>query len=296
MFGVILGLISSAAFGLIPLFTIPLLAAGISIETALVYRFGVAAAAMFTVLLLTREKLAVAWQDLAKLGFLSGFYLFAVVAYFHSFTFLPSSIAATIQFLYPLMVMLIMIAFFHEKFNWRVALAVGLGVAGVAFLSAGAGNEPPEPGLSRTFWGVILSLTAGLGNSLYMVGIQVARFQKMTGALMTFYVMLFGTVYSLANALFCNSLQWIDNWRALGLASLLALVTAVLSNLTLIMSIKRVGSTIAAILGVMEPLTAVFVGIFIFGEAFSLYLAGGVALILCSVSIAILIPKQKIPA
>ena len=65
-------------------------------------------------------------------------------------------------------------------------------------------------------------------------------------------------------------------------------VTAVLSNLTLILAIQRIGSTMTSVLGVMEPLTAVMVGILVFGEPFSPALVGGVALIAASVLLVML--------
>lgn len=299
--GVALGLLSSAAFGLIPLFTIPMYGAGVSIETALIYRFCLATLAMAPILVIKGEKFRIPFEDVLKLALLSGFYMFAVVAYFHSFKYLPSSIACTLQFLYPLMVMLIMIAFFHEKFSWAISLAVALGVAGVAILTAGTGPEAGElldgakmqTARSAALWGVVLSLLSGLGNSLYMAGIQVAKLSRASGLVMTFYVMLFGSFYALIYSLFGGSLQWLANWRDFGLALSLALVTAVLSNLTLIISIQKVGSTLASILGVLEPLTAVAVGILVFHEPFTSILAIGVLLIMASVLVAILAPKRN---
>lgn len=294
MWGVIWGLLSSAAFGLIPFFTIPLTSSGISVETAIVYRFTIAALAMGILLFFRHVDIRVSWKDFGKLAFLSSLYLFAVIAYFHSFRLLPSSVAGTIQFLYPVMVMPIMIFFFHERFNWRVALAVAMGVGGVAFLSiasAPAGEEIFAGEIARhenyIFWGVSLALLAGLGNALYMVGIQVAKMPNINGLVMTFYVMTFGSVYALVNALCSNSLQWIYHPSQLFLVSMLALITAVFSNLTLILCIKAIGSTMAAILGVMEPLTAVIIGIIVFNEPFTPSLLIGVLLIIFSVIIAV---------
>ena len=86
----------------------------------------------------------------------------------------------------------------------------------------------------------------------------------MSGLVMTFYVMLFSALLSLINALSTDTFQILTSWRELGIAALLAVVTAVLSNLTLILAIQRIGSTMTSVLGVMEPLTAVMVGILVF--------------------------------
>lgn len=297
-FGIFLGLLSSAAYGLIPFFTLPLYANGVSVSTALVYRFGVAALVMGPLVIIIKEHLKVSWRDFFMLGILSGFYLFAVIVFFHSFRYLPSSVAATIQFLYPLMVMLIMIFFFNEKFNWKIALAVGLGIGGVAFLSFGADASATENALLKEnsyniIIGICLSLLSGLGNSLYMVAIQVMPLPKISGIVMTFYVMLFGTIYSLIYACCDTSFRFLTNPYDIFLGVMLALVTAVISNLALILAIKNIGSTLSAILGVLEPLTAIMVGILFFKEPFTIFLAGGVALIISSVFIAILAPGQK---
>ena len=87
---------------------------------------------------------------------------------------------ATLQYLYPVMVMLIMIGLFGEKFNWRIVLAVGLSVTGVAFLSQSPGiEESIEPGAGADagnhFFGIILALVSGLCNALYIVSLKVAR-------------------------------------------------------------------------------------------------------------------------
>lgn len=294
MRGILLGIVSAAAYGLIPLFTLPLLARQVPLETIIVYRFAIAALAMAPWMLSQGRGLAINKKDFWQLAILSGFYLFAVIAFFHSFRFLPSSVAATIQFLYPVMVMLIMIIFFHEPFRWRVCLAVILGLGGVAFLSTGADDSlDVTRSESQILWGVCLSLLAGLGNSLYMVALQIVKISRLNGLAITFYVMIFGTVYAFGNAVLSGKLIWLASWTDIALVLLLALVTAVLSNLALVLAIRAIGSTLAAILGVMEPLTAVAVGVTFFHEPFTTTLAIGIILIASSVLVAILTPKAS---
>ena len=275
--GFFLGLFSSATFGLIPLFTLPLLHAGVTAETALFYRFLIATLTLGGLLAARGERFRMRGVDLCKLAGMSVMYMLAALLFFWAFSYLPSGVAATLQFLYPVMVMLIMIVFFHERFSWTIALSIILAVSGVALLSSG----PGDGGTSISLLGVGMMLLSALCNSLYIVGIQTARIPNMSGLVMTFYVMLF-------SALSTDTFQILTSWRELGIAALLAVVTAVLSNLTLILAIQRIGSTMTSVLGVMEPLTAVMVGILVFGEPFSPALAGGVALIAASVLLVML--------
>ena len=52
-------------------------------------------------------------------------------------------------------------------------------------------------------------------------------------------------------------------------------------------AIRRIGSTPTAILGALEPVTALFFGVAVFGEALTLRIAAGVALILVAVSLVV---------
>jgi len=282
--GFLLGLLSSATFGLIPLFSLPLLHAGVTAETALFYRFAIASLALGSILALRRERFALRGIDLCKLAGLSLMYMLAALLLFWAFSYLPSGIAATIQFLYPVMVMLIMVCFFGERFAWSTALAIVLAVGGVALLSSGGGAE----GKSLSLLGVGMMLLSSLCNALYIVGLQIARIPNISGLMITFWVMLCSAVLALGNAVLADRFQMLTGLRELGLAVLLALITAVLSNWTLILAIQRIGSTLSSVLGVLEPLTAVLVGVAVFGEPFGLPLVGGVSLIASSVLLVML--------
>lgn len=297
--GILYGLISSATFGLIPLFTLPLVAAGVPVETALVYRFAIATAALWLILKCLGESLAIPKRAFFKICALSLFYMLAVLLFFKALNFLASGMVATLQFQFPVMVMLIMIIFFHEPFRWRTALALFLAISGVTLLSLSPDLAPAkiDNGYSlgsSLIIGVILSLATGFFNALYFVGLQVTKLPKINGLVMTFYIMLFGAIFCFFNALFTNSLQWLNTWPELLNAFLLAIVTAVISNITLILAIRRVGSTITSILDVMEPLTALACGCIVFGEPFTKQLAAGVVLIIASVMVVLL--RKQTPA
>ena len=64
------------------------------------------------------------------------------------------------------------------------------------------------------------------------------------------------------------------------------------SNVTLIMALKQISSTMAAVLGAFEPMTAMCVGILLFGEPLTLPIVIGFILIITSVFILVL-SKRK---
>ena len=144
--GFVLALVSSAAFGLIPLFSLPLLRSGLSADCVLFYRFLFAALSLGIILVLRRERLAAPLHELGKLALFSILYALAALLMIWGLLYLPGGATATLQFLYPLMVMLIMTIFFHEKFSIITASSVLLAILGVALLGSGGGDGGGEIG------------------------------------------------------------------------------------------------------------------------------------------------------
>ena len=92
--GFFLGLFSSATFGLIPLFTLPLLHAGVTAETALFYRFLIATLTLGGLLAARGERFRARGVDLCKLAGMSVMYMLAALLFFWAFSYLPSGVAA----------------------------------------------------------------------------------------------------------------------------------------------------------------------------------------------------------
>ena len=68
----------------------------------------------------------------------------------------------------------------------------------------------------------------------------------------------------------------------------IALLGTAVSNITLVAAIKRIGPTLSAILGALEPLTAVVIGVLALSEAFTLRTAAGIILIIIAVTAVVL--------
>lgn len=102
------------------------------------------------------------------------------------------------------------------------------------------------------------------------------------------YILVFGLltmfVYSFIAGEPIQMLQTPKQWIC---AVQLALLPTVLSLFFMTISINLIGSTPAAIMGALEPVTAVIIGVCVFGESFSLQLAIGILAILAGVTIII---------
>ena len=119
----------------------------------------------------------------------------------------------------------------------------------------------------------------------YIVGVRMTRAVRINSTVLTCYVMGLGTVLYFIGALTTSGLQLVADGYTW-------LPATAISNITLVRAIKYAGPTLTSILGAMEPLTAVVIGVFVFKELFTLNSAIGIILILLAVSVVIF-RKQK---
>ena len=279
--GFFYGLLASASYGLIPLFTLPLTDHGLRVDSILFYRFSFACLAIGLILILKREALGARLVDIGKLFLLGMLYSMSAIFYFLSFAHMASGIATTIHFLYPVFVAVIMMTFFREKKSPITLTAIILAISGVALLSTGGQNQ------HMSLLGLVLVLISSIANASYIVGMSRAGIQNISGLKTTFFLLLFGSFFTLLFSLSRGPFQPVDSDSFIRLL-LLALITGALSNMCLIESSKRIGSTLSSIIGALEPVTAVCVGVFFFHEPFTSRIGGGIFLILSAVLLIIL--------
>ena len=132
--GTIWALVSSSTFGLIPLFSLPVLTSGVGLDSLCFYRFAFATAAMGAYMLLSGRSLRISWRELATVAVLSVFYGSTSMFLTSSYEFIPSGIATTIHFLYPVLVTTIMIVGFGERFGALQAAGIVVVLAAVVLV------------------------------------------------------------------------------------------------------------------------------------------------------------------
>lgn len=287
--GIFYAVVSSATFGLVPLFSIPLLQAGMASPAILFYRMLIAALMTGVVVLFTRRTLRIPGRDAAVLALLAVMYAATALGLLRSYDYIPSGVATTVNFLYPLVVTLAMTLFFRERSSVWIAVAVFISLVGVALLAWGdAGQNDPARGLA--FAAMTVATYA-----VYIIGVMKSRAARLDPLVVAFYVLIFSAVLFLVYALASSGLEVAGTWPAWRNLLLLALLPTVLSNLTLVLAVQRIGPTMTSILGSMEPLTAVLVGVVHFGEQFSFDDTIGLILVVTAVVIVILQTPQASP-
>lgn len=279
--GTICGVVAAISYGTNPLGALNLYADGINANTVLCYRFSLAAIILAGMMLVQRKSFRVTLPELKVLAVLGILFAVSSLTFFISFHHIDAGIAATLLFVYPVMVAVIMAIFFKEKLTLLTAGSILLALSGIGLLYRG------EDGAMLSTVGVILVLISSLTYALYIIVVNKSPLM-MSSVKLTFYVLLFCIAgimaYSFVDG---DHLMWLDTPREWFYAWMLGLVPTVISLVLMVMAVHAVGSTPTAIMGALEPLTAVVIGVTVFHEAFTVRLAVGILLILTAVLLII---------
>ena len=287
VFGTICGILAAVFYGTNPLGALKLYEQGMNTNSVLFSRFSMAWIIVSIILIIRKENLKVTKKEFGTLTALGLLFTASSMTLYFSFHYIAAGVASTLLFTYPIMTAVIMGLIFKEKAGFKTIIAIILSLVGVLLLywsdASGALNT----------LGVILVLVSALTYAIYIIVVNRCPLE-MSSFKINFYVILYCAIGMAVFAwLTGNPLRLPHNAMSWFYAGWLAVVPATLSLVLMVYASKYVGATPTAILGALEPLTAVLIGIFVFNESFGLRLAIGIVLILSAVIITAYQPKKK---
>ena len=284
--GYLAGIISGITYGMNPLFGVPVINKGLDVNSLLFYRYGVATLLMLAFMMVARKQIRISWKQFWLMAILGILFTGCSITLFEAYKYIPSGIATSILYVYPIMVALIMMVFGQFP-SWQTWISIFAGVAGAVLLSMKGGGGFID-------WkGIALVVASGLCYTLFIVIVNLSKQVKSIPNLtLTFYCFFIGSIILFALSRFGIQLNPVpDAVSWLNVLGLAVLPTAV-ATITLAASSKAVGATKTSILGILEPLTAIVIGTLVFKEAFTFNVALGVALILFAILFMILTEKK----
>ncbi len=283
--GIFEALLSATLFGLIPFFFIPLYQNGFGAESTLAYRFIMAALMTSLFALFKRKSLYISPDKLIPVVANAFIYFVATLFLFLALTYMPSGIVTTIFFTNPIFVMILMIVLYKERLErYKIVLSLSTCI-GVALLS---GFFTDISQISLT--GLTYCILAAICYGSYVVGLFKLQSYNISTEAISVWIFttcgLAASIYAVFSGDFQVPSSSKDWYNLFGLA----LVTVVLANVLLIKSIKKIGSVLVAILGAMEPITAVLVGIVVFHEVMNFQILIGILIVIVSVILLTIMP------
>ena len=118
--GIICGILSAICYGTNPFGALPLYEEGVNTASVLFYRFSMAIVILFVMLLIRRKSMRVKKNEMKVLASLGILMAIESITFYQSFHYMDAGIASTILFVYPVMVAVIMSAFFKDSYcSWE---------------------------------------------------------------------------------------------------------------------------------------------------------------------------------
>ena len=286
--GIIYALISSITFGLLPFFSIPVKAQGMSSETLMFYRFLFSIIIYGLYLFFRKANFRISKKNIRDIILIGGAgYGLTGLTLVSSYDYIPSGIGTTIGFQFPVMISIFMWLFYKERLQRSIYISLVLSLLGVFLLS-----YSPEHGMVSGY-GIFLLTITNLMYSMYIIGVNKSSMKDIDSSVLTFYVITISMILCLGLSLIRGTLIPIPSLEAAGSILFMSLLSTIIANLTLILAIKSIGSTITALLSPLEPVTAIIIGIIVFNENINIQIFTGVIIIILSVILIVLNQKKK---
>ena len=279
--GVVLAIISAICYGMNPLGALFLYEEGLNVNSVIFYRFIFASILLAIFMLIKKDSFYLKFKEIILLALLGVLFGISAIGLFDSFLYMDAGLASNVLFIYPIFVAIIMALFFKEKNSIITILSIIFAFLGVVLLYE-------SDGANVSNFGIFLVILSSLCYAIYIVIIN--QYLKISALKVTFYSMLFCTITILIHSFFDSSLNIMPlvNFNMWFYTIFLALVPTIISLLFLIKAIQLIGSTSASILGALEPLTAVLIGVYVFNEKITFWLVIGIVFILFGVLLIVL--------
>lgn len=286
--GYICGILAAVSYGTNPLGALNLYADGMNTNSVIFYRYALATTILAVILAVQRKSFAVTRREFTVLTVLGALMAASSLTLFASFNFMDAGIASTILFVYPVMVAVIMAVFFKEKVTAITVISITMALSGISLLYKGG------DGATLSVIGVLLVVASSLTYAVYIVVVNKSSL-RMSSIKLTFYVLLIGTFFIISYSFLGEGaqLQPLTTMHELTYALVLAVFPTIISLILMVVAVHNVGSTPTAVMGALEPITAVCIGVFVFNEEFTMRLACGCVLIL--VAVILIVADKTLP-
>lgn len=276
--GYTLAALAAAAYGTNPAFAIPLYEQGMNPNSVLFFRYLFGIPLIALVMAARGVPFRLLREEIGPTAILGILMAFSSLALFESYKYINSGIASTLLFVYPVMVAVMMIFFFHEKMRMSVVLCLVIMSVGLILLMKPQGEITLSP------FGCLLVMMSALTYALYIIFVNVSKVIKaIPTSKLLFYVLACGSAVYLAMIPLGNELTMPTKESGWLNLTALAVIPTLLSLTCTTKAIQLIGSTPTAILGALEPVSAVLLSVTVLGQSLTPRdIAGGILIIIAT--------------
>ena len=261
--GYALAALAAAAYGTNPAFVVPLYGQGVNPVSVLLFRYLMGLPLLAAIMAVRGLSFSLRKEEVVPTVVLGVLMAVSSLTLYESYNYMNSGIASTLLFVYPVMVAVMMIMFFHEKFSISTVICLVVMGAGLMLLMKPQGNG------TLSAFGCLLVMLSSLTYAIYIVMVNVSKsVRDIPTTKLLFYVLGWGSLVYVAILSTGSSSLTLpsEGWGWLNLLAL-AVIPTVISLACTTRAIQLIGSTPTAILGALEPVSAVVLSITVLGQA-----------------------------
>ncbi|MDE6562600.1 MAG: DMT family transporter [Muribaculaceae bacterium] len=284
-----LAALAAAAYGTNPAFAVPLYGQGMNPVSVLLFRYLMGLPVLAVVMAVRGKSFSLKKSEIIPTMVLGVLMALSSLALFESYNYMNSGVASTLLFVYPVMVAVMMIMFFHEKFSVSTVICLVVMGSGLVLLMK------PQGDATLSAFGCLLVMLSALTYALYIVMVNVSKSVKnIPTTKLLFYVLGWGSLVYVG-MIACGSELTVpaQNWGWLNLLALAVIPTVISLGFTT-RAIQLIGSTPTAILGALEPVSAVVLSVIVLGQSLTFQdIMGGILIVIATTIVICAAPVDK---
>jgi drug/metabolite transporter (DMT)-like permease len=278
--GIVLASAAAVAFGTLAIFGKLAYEDGARLLPLLATRFVLGSALLVAYHLAARRRLWPGGATAVKLMLLGGVgYATESTLFFMGVERAPAAVVSLVFFTYPMWTSLFALAARMERYDHRVAIALLLGSTGVALIFTIRLESPAGP---------VFALLAAIALSVYLLVVQVVAAPVGPSIAATWIALGAAVAFGLGTAVSGEGLPA----AALDEAAALGVVTAV-AFVLLYRSIALIGSTRAAVAGMLEPVATIVLAALLLDEAITIRVVLGAVLVVAALPVLATAPPAR---
>jgi drug/metabolite transporter (DMT)-like permease len=277
--GILFIVLSTVAFGIMPILAKLAYRGGANTYTTLFLRFFFAAIMVFLYLRSKGISLKLTKRQLflvLTIGVLG--YTLTSTSLFMSYNYISIGMATMILYTYPVIVTFLSYVFYKEKMYPRKILSLIISSIGI-YILIDKGSQ------NFNLKGLILAGMAAILFSLYVLGSSLKEIKVINSYVLTFYISCASALVMFASAIATNNFNINIPFYAFVAILLLAFISTVVALTAFLEGVRIIGPSKASIFSTLEPIVALILGILILGEPVSARIIIGSITIVASIVI-----------
>jgi drug/metabolite transporter (DMT)-like permease len=204
------------------------------------------------------------WLKIAFLG-LAGYYLSSLFD-FLGLQYIQANLERIIVFLYPTLVLIFGVVFFRRRITFPQMVAVGLSYTGIVIATL---SQDFDLSARQTWLGIILVAMSAVSYAIYLV-FSDNIIHKIGSVAFTCFSMVISSMavllhYAIQHGFSISGLAW----QVYVYGLLMAVVATIIPTMFLSMGISLIGSSNAALVSAIGPVSTIALSYFILHEPFS---------------------------